>query len=54
MIPTIRNMAEQLYHAFTVIPWMWYRVQVYAEQLVQDRWVEMSSTELAMFSMSNQ
>jgi hypothetical protein len=42
-------MAEQLYHAFTVIPRMRYRVVVYAEQRVEDRWVEMSSTELATF-----
>jgi hypothetical protein len=53
MIPSIRNMAEQLYHAFTVISRMRYRVVVYAEQRVEDRWVEMSSTELATFGMSN-
>jgi hypothetical protein len=46
-------MAEQLYHAFTVIPRMRYRVVVYGEQRVDDRWVEMSSTELATFAMSN-
>jgi hypothetical protein len=46
-------MAEQLYHAFTVFPGMRYRVVVYAEQRVQDRCVEMSSTELATYSMSN-
>jgi hypothetical protein len=45
--------AEQLYHAFTVIPRMRYRVVVYAEQRVDDRWVEMSSTELATFTRSN-
>jgi hypothetical protein len=53
MIPRIRNMAEQLYHAFTVIPRMRYRVVVYAEQRVEDRWVEMSSTELATFARPN-
>jgi hypothetical protein len=46
-------MAEQLYHAFTVIPRMRYRVVVYAEQRVEDRWVEMSSTELATFARPN-
>jgi hypothetical protein len=46
-------MAEQLYHAFTLIHGMWYRVVVYAEQRVEDRWVEMSSTELATFSRPN-
>jgi hypothetical protein len=35
--------AEQLYHAFTVIPRMRYRVVVYAEQRVDDRWVEMAT-----------
>jgi hypothetical protein len=53
MIPRIRNMAEQLYHAFTVIPRMRYRVVVYAEQRVEDQWIQMSSTELATFGMSN-
>jgi hypothetical protein len=45
--------AEQLYHAFTVIPRMRYRVVVYAEQRVDDRWVEMSSTELVTFAGRN-
>jgi hypothetical protein len=45
--------AEQLYHAFTVIPRIWYRMVVYAEQRVDDRWVEMSSTELATFPGRN-
>jgi hypothetical protein len=42
--------AEQLYHAFTVIPRMRYRVVVYAEQRVNDQW---SSTELATFATRN-
>jgi hypothetical protein len=46
-------MAEQLYHAFTVIPGMRYRVVVYAEQRVEDQWIQMSSTELATFSRPN-
>jgi hypothetical protein len=46
-------MAEELYHAFTVISRMWYRVVVIAEQRVQDRWVQMSTTELATFSPRN-
>jgi hypothetical protein len=45
--------AEQLYHAFTVIPRIRYRVVVYAEQRVEDRWVQMSTTELATFSGRN-
>jgi hypothetical protein len=52
MIPRIMS-AEQLYHAFTVIPRMRYRVVVYAEQRVDDRWVEMSTTELATFAGRN-
>jgi hypothetical protein len=53
MIPRINMSAEQLYHAFTVIPRMRYRVVVYAEQQVEDRWIQMSSTELATFARSN-
>jgi hypothetical protein len=53
MIPRIIMAAEQLYHAFTVIPRMRYRVVVYAEHRVDDRWVEMSSTELATFAGRN-
>jgi hypothetical protein len=45
-----RIIAEALYHAFTVISGMRYRVVVYAEQRVQGRWVQMSTTELATFS----
>jgi hypothetical protein len=46
-------MAEELYHAFTVIPRMRYRVVVYAEQRVQGRWIQMSITELATFAARN-
>jgi hypothetical protein len=53
MIPKIRNMAEQLYHAFTVISGMRYLVVVYAEQRVEDQWIQMSSTELATFNRPN-
>jgi hypothetical protein len=45
--------AEQFYHAFTVIPRMRYRVVAYAEQRVNEQWIQMSSTELATFAMSN-
>jgi hypothetical protein len=48
-----RIMAEELYHAFTVISGMRYRVVVIAEQRVQDRWVQMSTTELSTFSPRN-
>jgi hypothetical protein len=50
MIPRINMSAEQLYHAFTVIPRMRYRVVVYAEQRVNEQWIRMSSTELATFA----
>jgi hypothetical protein len=53
MIPRIEMSAEQLYHAFRIIPGMRYRVVAYAEQLVNDQWIQMSSTELATFSMSS-
>jgi hypothetical protein len=54
MIPRIEMAAaEQLFHAFRVIPGMRYRVVVYAEQQVGDRWIEMSSTQLSTFSRSN-
>jgi hypothetical protein len=46
-------MAEELYHAFTVISGMRYRVVVIAEQRVQDRWNQMSTTELSTFSPRN-
>jgi hypothetical protein len=46
-------MAEELYHAFTVIPRLRYRVVVYAEQRVNDRWIQMSTTELVTFSGRN-
>jgi hypothetical protein len=46
-------MAEELYHAFTVISGMRYRVVVIAEQRVQGRWVQMSTTELSTFSPRN-
>jgi hypothetical protein len=45
-----RIVAEELYHAFTVIPRMRYRVVVYAEQRVQGRWIQMSTTKLATLS----
>jgi uncharacterized membrane protein len=50
---TARIMAEELYHAFTVISGMRYRVLVIAEQRVQERWTQMSQTELATFSPRN-
>jgi hypothetical protein len=53
MIIRIIMAAEQLYHSFTVTPRMRFRVVVYAEQQVEDQWIQMSSTELATFSMSN-
>jgi hypothetical protein len=53
MIPKIEMAGEQLYHAFRVIPGMRYRMVVYAEQLVGDRWIEMSSTQLATYSTTN-
>jgi hypothetical protein len=52
MIPRIKMSAEQLYHAFRVIPGMRYRVVAFAEQRVNDQWMEMSQTELATFSMT--
>jgi hypothetical protein len=52
MIPRIEMSAEQLYHAFRVIPDMRYRVVAFAEQRVNDQWIQMSTTELATFSMS--
>jgi hypothetical protein len=48
-----RIMDEELYHAFTVILRMRYRVVVYAEQRVQGRWIQMSTTELATFAARN-
>jgi hypothetical protein len=53
MIPRINMSAEQLFHAFTVIPRMRYRVVVYAEQRVNEQWIQMSSTELATFAVRN-
>jgi hypothetical protein len=50
---TARIMAEELYHAFTVISGMRYRVIVIAEQRVNERWVQMSTTELSTFSLRN-
>jgi hypothetical protein len=41
-----------LYHAFRVIPGMRYRMVVFAEQQVGDRWIQMSSTQLASYSTS--
>jgi hypothetical protein len=38
------NMAEELYHAFTVIPGVRYRVMVIAEQSVNEQWIQMSQT----------
>jgi hypothetical protein len=52
MIPRIEMSAEQLYHAFRVILDMRYRVMAFAEQRVNDQWIQMSTTELATFSMS--
>jgi hypothetical protein len=42
-------MAEELYHAFTIIPGLQYRVMVIAEQTVNEQWIQMSQTELATF-----
>jgi hypothetical protein len=50
---TARIMAEELYHAFTVISGMRYRMVVIAKQRVNERWMQMSQTELATFSHRN-
>jgi hypothetical protein len=52
MIPRIEMSAEQLYLAFRIIPGMRYRVVAFAEQKVNDQWIQMSQTELATFGMS--
>jgi hypothetical protein len=53
MIPRIRMSAKQLYHAFRVIPNMRYRVVAFAEQRVNDQWIQMSTTELATFATTS-
>jgi hypothetical protein len=50
---TARIMAEELYHAFTVISGVRYRMVVIAEQRINERWIQMSQTELATFSPRN-
>jgi hypothetical protein len=47
-------MAEELYHAFTVIHGLLYRVMVIAEQRVGDQWLTISQTELSTFLPRNQ
>jgi hypothetical protein len=43
-------MAQQLYHAFTIIPNLRYRVIAISEQRVGGQWIQMAGTELATFS----
>jgi hypothetical protein len=53
MIPIIRMEGEELFHDFRVIPGMRYRMVVYAEQRVGDRWIQMSNTRLSTFTTPN-
>jgi hypothetical protein len=50
---TARIMAKELYHTFTVINGVRYRVMVIAKQRVQDQWMQIPQTELATFSPRN-
>jgi hypothetical protein len=43
-------MAEQLYHAFSIIPNLRYRVVAILEQRVGGQWIQMAQTKLATFN----